>query len=237
MRVKTETMIQKDDGTKIFEPRTIQEVFNDIKKILIEERLCPEEYFSLNYQIRGLANEPFPEISDLFCNAQWGESEGIYLDITMNVFISEEKTYKQISFITGKTLSETEDAFDRMQYIGGYIYRLLMGDGNVHARYILLQNSRQDKAALDEKLNYEFISLMKKHLYSQKEDSVIDTEELDLKAIILKVVTAKPLAKNKLKQLLEADNALDILYHLCKPVMPATLYEIEDIIASVDTFS
>ena len=83
MRVKTETMIQKDDGTKIFEPRTIQEVFNDIKKILIEERLCPEEYFSLNYQIRGLANEPFPEISDLFCNAQWGESEGIYLDITV----------------------------------------------------------------------------------------------------------------------------------------------------------
>lgn len=100
-----------------------------------------------------------------------------------------------------------------------------------------MQNSRQDKAALDEKLNYEFISLMKKHLYSQKEDSVIDTEELALKAIILKVVTAKPLAKNKLKQLLEADNALDILYHLCKPVMPATLYEIEDIIASVDTFS
>ena len=34
MRVKTETMIQKGDGTKIYEPRTIQEVFNDIKKIL-----------------------------------------------------------------------------------------------------------------------------------------------------------------------------------------------------------
>ena len=159
------------------------------------------------------------------------------MDIAINVFDSEEKNYKQISFITGKTLSESGDAFDCMQYIGGYIYRLLMGDGNVHARYILLQNSRQDKAALDEKLNHEFISLMKKHLYSQKEDSVIDTEELALKAIILKVVSAKPLAKNKLKQLLEADNALDILYHLCKPVMPATLYEIEDIIASVDTFS
>lgn len=237
MRVKTETMIQKDDGTRIYEPRTIQEVFNDIKKILIEEGLCPEEYFSLSYQISGHVNEPFPEISDLFCNAQWGGSEGIYLDISMNVFLSEEKTYKQISFITGKTLSETEDAFDRMQYIGGYIYRLLMGDGNVHARYILLHNPKQDKDTLNRKLNYEFISLIKKNLYSQKEDSVIDTEELALKAIILKVVTVKPLGEDKLKQLLEADNALDMLYNLCRPVMPATLYEVEDIIASVDKFS
>ena len=127
--------------------------FIDIKKILTEEGLCPEEYFTLSYPTGCHADEPFPEISGLFCNAQWGGSEGIYLDIAINVFDSEEKNYKQISFITGKTLSESGDAFDRMQYIGGYIYRLLMGDGNVHARYILLQNSRQDKAALDEKLN------------------------------------------------------------------------------------
>lgn len=46
MRVKTETMVQKKDGTRIYEPRTIQEVFNDIKKILTEEGLCPEEYFT-----------------------------------------------------------------------------------------------------------------------------------------------------------------------------------------------
>lgn len=236
MRVKTETMIQKEDGTRFYEPRTIQEVFNDIKKILTEEGLCPEEYFTLSYPTGCHADEPFPEISGLFCNAQWGGSEGIYLDTAMNVFDSEEKKYKQISFITGKTLSESEDSFDRMQYIGGYIYRLLMGDGSVHARYILLHNPTQDKRALDEKLNYEFISLMKKHLYSQKEDSVIDTEELALKAMILKAVTANPLGEDKLKQLLEADNALDILYHLCKPVMPATLYEVEDIIASIDTF-
>lgn len=237
MRVKTETMVQKEDGTRIYEPRTFQEVFNDIKKILTEEGLYPEEYFTLSYPTSCHADEPFPEISGLFCNAQWGGSEGIYLDIAMNVFDSEEKKYKQISFITGKTLSESEDAFDRMQYIGGYIYRLLMGDGTVHARYILLHNPRRDKVSLDEKLNYEFINLMKKHLYGQKEDSVIDTEELALKAMILKAVTANPLGEDKIKQLLETDNALDILYNLCKPVMSATLYEIEDIIASVDTFS
>lgn len=237
MRVKTETMVQKEDGTRIYEPRTFQEVFNDIKKILTEEGLCPEEYFTLSYPTSCHADESFPEISGLFCNAQWGGSEGIYLDIAMNVFDSEEKKYKQISFITGKTLSESEDAFDRMQYIGGYIYRLLMGDGTVRVRYILLHNPRRDKASLDEKLNYEFINLMKKHLYSQKEDSVIDIEELALKAMILKAVTANPLGEDKLKQLLAAENALDILYHLCKPVMSATLYEIEDIIASVDTFS
>ena len=39
MRVKTETMIQKEDGTRIYEPRTIQEVFDDIKKILTENTL------------------------------------------------------------------------------------------------------------------------------------------------------------------------------------------------------
>ena len=111
-----------------------------------------------------------------------------------------------------------------------------MGNGNVHARYILLHNPKQDKDTLNRKLNYEFISLMKKNLYSQKEDSVLDTEELALKAIILKVVTAQPLGEDKLKQLLEADNALDMLDNLCSPVMPATLYEAEDIIASVDRF-
>lgn len=102
MRVKTETMVQKKDGTRIYEPRTIQEVFNDIKKILTEEGLCPEEYFTLSYPTSCHADEPFPEISGLFCNAQWGGSEGIYLDIAINVFDSEEKNYKQISFITGK---------------------------------------------------------------------------------------------------------------------------------------
>ena len=75
-----------------------------------------------------------------------------------------------------------------------------MGNGNVHARYILLHNPKQDKDTLNRKLNYEFISLMKKNLYSQKEDSVLDTEELALKAIILKVVTAQPLGEDKLKQ-------------------------------------
>lgn len=124
-----------------------------------------------------------------------------------------------------------------MQYIGGYIYRLLMGDGHIHARYILLHNPKQDKATLNEKLNYEFISLLKKNLYSQKEDSVIDTDELALKAIILKAVVVKPLAEDKIKQLLEADNALDILYNLCRPVMQATIYEVEDIISSVEMLS
>lgn len=234
MRVKTENMIQKSDGTMIYEPRTIQEVFNDIKKILIAEGLCPDEYFSLSYPMRYV-DEAFPEISGLLCNAQWGGSEGIYLDIAMDVFISEEKIYKQISFITGKTLCESEEAFDRMQYIGGYVYRLLMGDGNVHARYILSSTPKQNKDTLDRKLNYELKNLMKKTLYSQKEDSVIDPEELALKATILKVVTAKPLTEDKLKQLLEADNALDTLYNLCRPVMPATLYEVEDIISSART--
>ena len=236
MRVKTENIIQKADGVRIYEPRTIQEVFNDIKKILKEEGLCPEEYFSLSYNMSCHANEPFPEISNLSCNAQWGGSEGIYLEVVMDIFDSEEKTYKQMSFITGKTLSETEAAFDRMQYIGGYIYRLLMGDGQVHARYILLKNPKQDKNTLDRKLNYEFTSLMKKKLYCQEEDSMLDTEELALKAMILKVVTTQALAEDKLKQLLATDNALDILYNLCKSVMPATYYEIEDIIVSVPAF-
>lgn len=59
MRVKTETMVQKEDGTRIYKPRTIQEVFNDIKKILTEEGLCPEEYFTLSYPTGCHADEPF----------------------------------------------------------------------------------------------------------------------------------------------------------------------------------
>lgn len=84
----------KEDGTRIYKPQTIQEVFNDIKKILTEEGLCPEEYFTLSYPTGCHADEPFPEISGLFCNAQWGGSEGIYLDIAINVFDSERITSK-----------------------------------------------------------------------------------------------------------------------------------------------
>ena len=54
-------------------------------------------------------------------------------------FIVENTTYniyEPVNFAVGKSLKETTEAFDRMQYIAGRIYRAFMGDGTVHDRYM-----------------------------------------------------------------------------------------------------
>jgi hypothetical protein len=57
------------------------------------------------------------------CYAQWGGSEGVYLEVDFLAWDENEHLYKQINFATGKTLGETNEDFDRMQYIAGCIYR------------------------------------------------------------------------------------------------------------------
>lgn len=237
MRIETEIHENGEDGSRIYKQRSYQDVYNDIDKALKEEGLYPDEYMSMAYDLSRRADRPFPEIAKLFCGAEWGSSEGIYLNVIIYAFIPEMDEPVRIPFLTGKSLSETEEEFDRMQYIGGRIYRMLMGERQVHARYVLQRVPRYDKSSLDEKLTREFRDLLRKKLYHMQGEALQDTEELSLKAMILKTITSNPLPEDKTKELLEAEDALELLYCLCGHVMQANYYEIEDTIASVQNFS
>lgn len=239
--IQTETRVPdpEHEGKFLDKPRKMEEVFQDIRAALEEADLVPDENFNLPFDCRygSHANADFPEISDLLCTVAWGGSEGIYLDVTIKAY--QEGKYAFVPFITGKSLGETEEAFDRMQYISGYIYRLLMGDGTVHPRYILVRTAESEKnqAFLMERLNREMTALMKRKLYGGLHEPVEYAEELALKSMLVKVLSQCSLPEEKISELLALENILDSLFGLCQKIMPASEYEIEDILASCPSFS
>ena len=68
--------------------------------------------------------------------AKWGGSEGIYLHVDFIVENTIYNNYETVNFAVGKSLQETTEAFDKMQFIAGRIYRAFMGDGTVRERHI-----------------------------------------------------------------------------------------------------
>ena len=107
--------------------RKTDEVFRELKTFLEKEGLLPDEYFDIAY---GFDQESplFPKTDDFRCYAQWGGSEGIYLEVEL--LTQNPATGKQewINFATGKTLSESIEAFNKMQYTAGRIYCVLTRD-------------------------------------------------------------------------------------------------------------
>lgn len=103
--------------------RNAMEVFHDLENYLKKENLYPDEYFLLNEEYRK--DSFFPQARDIMCYAQWGGSEGVYLEVELVVKSSTDRSYKRVNFATGKTLGETDADYDRMQYIAGCIYKAL----------------------------------------------------------------------------------------------------------------
>lgn len=215
--------------------RKAKDVFAEIEAALIEANCCPEEYFTLHFD---LWEKDFPEMQDLCCYAEWGANEGIYIDI--KVLTKVEDDYKWIRLATGKTLDETKDAFIRMQYIAGYIYLLLMGEQAVHPRYMIIPTGepKQNQIVFRERLREEFFeSLIKELFHKGTEDlSQESAGEIALKAMLLKVMSESRFSKEKLEELLSMDNILDGVSHLCQHILSPSYYEIEDALMSCSTF-
>lgn len=55
----------------------------------------------------------------------WGNNEGVYIDV--EIIAGGER----IRFATGKTLGETEEDYDKMSAIAGFIYKSFAGFGRV----------------------------------------------------------------------------------------------------------
>jgi len=114
--------------------RTAQEVFDDLKAHLNTIGYLPEDYFLFDDGNWG-SGRKFPEEGWLTTQVDYGGSEGIYLDVTLE--FGEDGQHKYESFATGKTLGESGSAMDRMFLTASAITRAFHEDG-LHTRYIMV---------------------------------------------------------------------------------------------------
>lgn len=110
--------------------RNVSEVFRDLETFLREENLYPDEYFMLNRDFERSDEQKMPRVMDVVCYAQWGGSEGIYLEVDLWIKHPTEDRYFRVNFATGKTLCESSEDYDRMQYIAGRIYKAFTHEGH-----------------------------------------------------------------------------------------------------------
>ena len=102
-----------DDGihVKLVGTKTYQQIFDELTEHLKEVGFVPDEYFDLSPYI----NDPDAQIPldtySFHANADWGGSEGIYIDIWFTT------NNKQCEFAIGKTLADDIEAYIKMSRI------------------------------------------------------------------------------------------------------------------------
>ena len=222
--------------------RKTGDVFRDVEMFLKEENLCPEDYLKLSFGFESRYEE-FPKMLDIRCYAQWGGNEGIYLQADLLIQNKYNGRREQVPFLTGKTLEETAEAYDRMQYIAGRIYMAFMGEHMTSSRYMLVSDGTKTETitydVLTKKLERECRNMLRKRLLHSEEPLAKISGELGLVLQILDVLQEpsvfESLSMEKRKELYETEDILQRLYHLAEHLRIANRYEIDDLIASAET--
>ena len=114
--------------------RTAQEVFAELQYRLESVGYLPDEYFLMNDEWRN--GKEIPKDAGFFCTVDYGESEGVYLDVYLKWYDQQKQESVTKVFITGKTLGATGSDLDRMYLIASAITKAFNGDGGTYARYI-----------------------------------------------------------------------------------------------------
>lgn len=84
------------------------DVFMELKYRLESMGCLPDEYFMIN--IDWEKGREIPKGADIFCTTDYGESEGVYVDVYLKWHDDGKPVTK--SFITGKTLGENGNDLD-----------------------------------------------------------------------------------------------------------------------------
>lgn len=231
-----ESVPDKPGLIRVVSRRKAVEVFRELVDALCSENLCPDEYFDLDNDFRDEKID-FPEIRDLYCYAQWGTSEGIYLEVELIVYNEATRCCERKHFATGKTLAEDSASYDRMQYIAGYIYKLFAGSNQTPARYILVKNTEKDWQTLQAKIREEYREYLLRNLVHKQSELSEVAQEIGLRSMIVHVLPKCALPEDKLEELLQSDNALELLTKNCKPILEADAFEINDMISSCTSFA
>ena len=112
--------------------RTGQEVYEELKHRLEGMGYLPDEYFLLDADWED--RRVIPRNADLFCTTDYGDSEGIYLDVYLKWYGEDGKPVIK-GFATGKTLGESGSDMDWMFLISSAITKAFHGEQGAYARY------------------------------------------------------------------------------------------------------
>ncbi len=214
--------------------RKAKDVFHELEERLRQLGLYPDEYFVLNspYDDKGAL---FPETVTMHCYANWGGSEGIYLEV--DLMAVEDRKLVRRNFATGKSLAEDGDSFDRMQYTAGVIYKLFYGERFMPTRYLLIpQDEKQNRSVLQSRVEREFRDFVRKIMLHNNERGEEYGMAIGLRAMILAELPKCTVPPDKLKELMDSENALELLTKICEPVCEPNKLEINDLISSCDSF-
>ena len=118
-----------------------QQVFEELKDWLEGMGYLPDEYFLMGDEWNN--GREIPREADIICKVDYGESEGVYLDIGLTWYDKEQKRYVIKDFITGKTLGENGNDLDRMYLTASAVTKAFHGDHATHSRYMKV-NGQED---------------------------------------------------------------------------------------------
>ena len=117
--------------------RSGQEVYEELKHRLEGMGYLPDEYFLLDDVWED--GKVVPRDADLFCTTDYGDSEGIYLDVRL-IWYGEDGKPVIKTFATGKTLGESGSDMDRMFLISSAITKAFHGEHGAYARFQRLED-------------------------------------------------------------------------------------------------
>lgn len=219
--------------------RKMSEVFAELEAFLQKENIYPDEYLLLS---NDDPDAEFPK-GDIRCYAQWGGSEGIYIELEVLVGATKDSPAKWVNIASGKTLDQSGAAYDRMQYIAGRIYKAFCGDTFQSPRYRILDKAGNSEITYDRligKLEAECNTFIRQELLHKQTPIGEVSRKLGMMLTILSVIREPgayaDLPQDKVEQLYYTEGILDILCSMCSSVSEADLYEIADIIASAPSF-
>ena len=215
--------------------RKAKEVFRELEDALRDAELYPDEYFLLDREFDD-ENAEFPVARDIVCYAQWGGNEGIYLEVELLVFDENSKAYRRKNFATGKTLAEDTASFDRMQYIAGYVYKLFAGEHQTPARYVLVENEKKNLETLFTRVAREYREYLLTNLVHKQMELDEVTDQIALRSAIVHELPKCLLPEDKVKELIESENALDLLAKICEPIIDWDADSINEMVSSCDSF-
>lgn len=107
---------------------TAGECFKRLKNHLEETGLMPDEYFSLSWNI--YEHMELPEYKRAVCSANWGGSEGIYLDVSLEYI--EDSELKSMRMMVGKTLGTSGEDYMIMSRVAAECSLMLNGEGYIY---------------------------------------------------------------------------------------------------------
>jgi len=159
--IETEIWKKNPDrpGTVIFDSqRKAQDIFNELEAHLKADGRLPDEYFLFDARSNWKDGALFPRDGEIVCNVNYGDSEGIYLDISVRY---SKKVYEYHGesaasgyvdrvvtehFATGKTLGESIEDLDKMNLVASSVTAAFYGSKQqIQERYARIESGAEPK--------------------------------------------------------------------------------------------